>query len=271
MKWMRTTDGEPGGDGTSMDPNQGGGGGDGAVDIAALLEDEAAADTPIRVADLKPFLEQHSSKLIADAEATFTRRQQEQQAAERARSDQQAAAQEDIDFAASIYKRMADPATRAEAEAEMQANGDRYARGRSLQFQRESSEAQSKAVNAYMEPIWAAVKPEYESLFTEVFTENSEALRAAGGNWMLAAMKHAENLGYQRGKNEAADEADQTRRINEGADGPHANNGAGGGGARGSLEERAKQGVDFTKPGAAALYQANLQRERERDRVAARR
>jgi hypothetical protein len=145
---------------------------------------------------------------------------------------------------------------RASAEAKMQSDPERYNRGRSLQFQRESTEAQSKAVNAYMTPVWQGVRAAgYESLFTEVFKpEGSELLREANGNWMLAAMKHAEQLGYQRGATESADEADRQRRAQEGAGGPPAL----GGSAGGSSNDDLWAGIDRTKPGAAAEYRRRL-------------
>mgnify|MGYP007100057098 CR=1 FL=1 len=226
--------------------------------ISELLNDESKLDTPVPLAQVKDWFTAERGRIITEVEQRLRSEAAEREAAQRARADQQAAAQEDIEFASSVYANLSspDPEVRAAAEAKMQADPERYNRGRSLQFQRDSSEAHSKAVNAYMAPVWQGVREAgYESLFAEVFKpEGSELLRQANGNWMLAAMKHAEQIGYQRGATEAADEADRQRRAAEGADGPPAMGAPGGSSDNSDLWA----GIDRTKPGAGAEYRRRL-------------
>lgn len=215
----------------------------------------------VKVDDLKPLLEQRDAALVARIENDLRQKAADDEARRRAADDQNAAAAADIEWAQRIFTDMdsQDPATAEAAKAEWRANEERYNRGRSLKYQRESSETQQRAVNEYMAPIWQGIReaaPEYQSLFAEVFGNrgDTEAMREAKGNWMLAAMKHAEHIGYERGKNESGDAADLNRRVQDGVQGPPGL----GGGAHDDNSDL-WNGIDRTQAGAAAEYQRRLQ------------
>jgi len=221
------------------------------LNIGELLEDESAADTPVKVADLKKWYEAQRHEIVATVEQDFRKRTEEENARRRASEDQNAAAAADIDWAQHIFERLASPDAdeRATAEAEMQSNASRYNRGRSLKFERESTEAQNRAVSEYMAPIWKHVQDagEYTDLI-EALKPDGPLMQEAGGNWLLAAMKHAETRGYERGRTEKSEDDDQQRRINDGAGGPPMLGGI----SRGSGES-ITDGVQLGAPGSTRL------------------
>lgn len=225
------------------------------VTLASLL----ASGETVNVADLTPLLEQEQAATVARVEADIRQRANDERARQQAQDQQNAAAASDIEWAQTVYDQMddADPAVSEAAKVAMRTNELRFNRGRALKYQRESSEAQQTAVQEYMTPLWAGVRAAgYEALFVAGGALNngeSQAMRDANGNWMLAAMKSAEAIGYERGKTEAGNAADLNNRVNEASGGPPAL-GAPSADANADLWN----GIDRSKPGAAAEYQRRL-------------
>lgn len=238
------------------------------LDIEALLADEAAANTPVKIADLKPFLEKHTAKLVTSVEADFRKRRDEEAAVERSRHEEDAAAAADIDWAAAIYADLSssDETKRVAAETAVQQNADRYANGRSLKYQRESTDARDKAISAHVGPLFKHIQDadaKYQPVLDAI--ADPAKVEAANGNWILTGLRAAEQIGYERGKHEADDDRDLTRRIAAGANGaPAFNNGTP------VSSEALMEGITPGKPGSAREYFNRLDKQRSTQQQARR-
>lgn len=223
------------------------------------LDSLLATGGEVKVDDLKPLLEQHTAATVARIEQDMRQRAEDERTRQRALDDQNSAAASDIEWAQGIYDAMdsQDPATAEAAKASMRAAEERYNRGRSMKYQRESSQAQQAAVENYMGPIWTGVKAAgYEALFVgdgALANGGTPEMREANGNWMLAAMKTAEAIGYERGKTESANATDLNNRVADGSSGAPAL-----GSPPADSNADLWAGIDRTKPGAAAEYQRRL-------------
>lgn len=219
-----------------------------ALDIDALLADETKGDTALKVSDLKPFLEQHTNRLVEQVTTDLRTRQEQAEAARRDAEERNASAKTDRDFARGIEQRLrsADEAERAQAQIDMDASKDRYRRGLAIDWQMESAETRDRAIAEHTTPLLADLQKQGQQAYLDALANPAEVAKF-GGNYLLMAIKHGEEIGYQRGKTEAADLADQGRRIDAGASGapslgaPAGNNGG----------DR-YAGIDQSKPGAAA-------------------
>lgn len=228
-------------------------------DIAALLADENAGDTPLTVAQLKPFLEAQTG-VIAERERERIRAERaEQDRIQRESDERNSTRKSDRDWALDLDRRLdsRDEAVRAQALADKEGAGDRYRRGLAVAYEDDSNERQIAAVNAHLSPRLAHLQGEGQQAFLDKLAD-AQWFGQFGGNELLAAIKFGDEAGYQRGLHEAEEAADQARRTVEASQGgPGGEAGGGGGGAAGGRTDL-WEGIDRSKPGAAAEYQRRL-------------
>lgn len=229
-----------------------------ALDIAALLEDESAADTPIRVADLKPFLEQRTGRIVEEVSTRLRAEREQEERQRRDAEERNATLKSDMDWALDLDRRLSssDESVRQQAVSEKEASADRYRRGLAIAYEHESSDRRNKAIAEHLSPLLENLKQAGEQEYLDALSKPEEIARH-GGNWLLMAIKMGEERGYQRGKAEAADEADLDRRANEASSGAprqsSPNNDP-----RGGRNDDLWEGIDRTKPGAFREFQRRL-------------
>lgn len=256
------------GAGAQGDANGAGDGGQQAapLDIDALLADPSQHGTAIKVGDLTSYLEAKTGSILETVRNDL--REQERAARERqsALDERNANAKVDIDFANDIETRLKsdDEAVRAAALADKNSDPDKYRRGLALSYERDSAATRHAILSEHLAPMWQQLRTEGFEKFIDEDLKNTEFLSkylTPGGevNWLKALTDVATARGYERGKNEAADEADRQRRAAEGATGAHGDDGNGGGGPNDDLWA----GIDRNQPGAAALYSQRLNARRE--------
>lgn len=223
-----------------------------SLDIAALLADEAAADTPIKVSDLKPFLERQTGEIVAKVTTDLREQQQRADAQRRSQEEQQATAQADRTFARDIERRLREGSDedRSAATQDMNTHRERYLRGLAVDYQAESAETRNRAIAEHVNPLFQQIKDDgrFQSYLDAL--QDPAQLQPHNGNWVLMALRHGEQAGYERGKAEAEAAADQTLRINTAAGGPPPL------GTPANNDQHADlwEGIDRTKPGAASEY-----------------
>lgn len=239
--------------------------------IDELLDwDESKGTPPVEalpIARLKEYLTERDGRVIETVSAEMRERQRREAEEARAREESAATTKLDRDFAVDIETRLksTDATVVAQAQADMEANRDRYRRGLAIAFHEESSERRMKAVGEYLAPLWDDLRKRGFAEFIDVTLKDRETLakyQTADGtpNWVALAFDYADARGYERGKAEAAEAADQQRRINEGADGPPNLGGGAGGNSTGGLLD----GIDRSKPGAYREVQARIAAQRQK-------
>ena len=225
------------------------------LDIAALLADEAAADTPVKIADLKPFLEQHRGAIVEEV-TTSLRAQRQQEEQRRAEAEERnASAKSDMDWALDLDKRLDSPdeAVRAQAKIDKDAGKTRYLRGLSLSYEAGSAQTRDRAIAEHVNPLLAHLQKQGQQPFLDALANPAE-LAKHEGNYLLMAIKMGEAAGYERGKAEAAEAAERDGRIDAGTKLPPGLNGGGGNGAPSKLTE----GITLGQPGSTRLLRQRL-------------
>lgn len=238
--------------------NDAGGGDTPPLDIAALLGDESQSDTPITIAQLKPFLEQHTGTVATQVREQLRTEREAEERARNARDESNASRNSDRTWAVELDKRLdsADPEVRAAAQTEKEGNRERYIRGMAYDYEDKSTETMVKAVNAHMEPRMRHLTQNNEQAFVDAMADPA-FLQQYSGNELLAAIRFGDERGYQRGLHEAEEQADRDRRAEEASGGAHDNNGGGGAGSE-RRDDDLWAGIDRSKPGAWRLYQQRV-------------
>lgn len=197
------------------------------------------------------YLTQREGEIVATVREQTRAEREAAERDQRAREEQQAALQSDMDWATELDKRLDsnDPDVRAAARAERDEARDRYNRGMALQYQHADGARWNKHYTERITGQYREIAQQYPEL-TQQLEADQEAfkagLEAKGGNYLLFFMEQGKQLGEAAGYARGVEETERRLRVDANAEGPHSQSNVNSPGGN----SNPFAGIDKSKPGA---------------------